>query len=392
MSLHEDMSAAERDFFASRGRNTDALLAENKDGVQRVTDETPVQSVPDAGADRRDAPELGGPSDTSQAAAHPPSPAAVQDETKSAPAPIEDAEEAPDPQTGHPKRVRWARYQAERERAEALDKQYKELQEKWTRLDERVNLFNEALKDDAPQQVEEDPEPDKLQDAYGYMEWQNRQIQKLQANQEQWRRQQEEAALEQRINQAYLYDAQRFQAQQPLFKTAYDWLIANRLQQLENMEPWSTPEQRMAAVQQEERNHARNALSRGISPAETLFNQAKLWGFEHWYAAQQQNNQSPAPAGGNGGAAPAAHGMSPPGVPQTVAPPANPQVPNAVQQVQAIAANQNAARSLSNGGGAPLQNIDARALASMSQEEFEAVFNRLQNSRNKAQLRELMGY
>ena len=35
MSMQDDFTDAERGYFGSRGRNTDALLAENKDNVQR---------------------------------------------------------------------------------------------------------------------------------------------------------------------------------------------------------------------------------------------------------------------------------------------------------------------------------------------------------------------
>ena len=39
----------------------------------------------------------------------------------------------------------------------------------------------------------------------------------------------------------------------------------------------------------------------------------------------------------------------------------------------------------------PSPNLDARALAAMSEEEFAQIFSRLQNTRDKARLRELMG-
>jgi hypothetical protein len=59
---------------------------------------------------------------------------------------------------GHPKRVTYNRYD---ERA---------------RLDERVRLIGEALREDQTQQVvDDDPPPDKMQNVFEYMEWQDRQ-------------------------------------------------------------------------------------------------------------------------------------------------------------------------------------------------------------------------
>jgi len=65
--------------------------------------------------------------------------------------------------------------------------------------------------------------------------------------------------------------------------------------------------------------------------------------------------------------------------------------PSAVQQIEAINRGQQAARSLSNAGGASINAFSARDLATMTDDEFAAVFNRLQASGNKAKLRELMG-
>jgi hypothetical protein len=397
MSLDET-TQAERDFFASRGRNTDALIAENPDlKHERVTDETPVRDAPDTGAgtqqrEQREG-EGRGPVHIPERQPSQPTVSGAQPESSEARSgPIPDDQDEPGP-GGHPKRVTWNKYKQLMDERETWIAERQAYTDRMARLDERLKLINEAM---TPQEQEEQP-PDPTQDAYGFMQWQEQQRRNDRAQFEQFMRQQAERDVENQIQEAYKADAARFAAQVPQFGAAYYYVINNRDAQLQNMEPWLSPQDRAAVIRQEELNGVRNAIEHGLSPAERIYQQARLWGFDGWYAYQQeqarQRQETPgavttgSPPGANGAA-----GGAQPAAPQPNGGQQNTGAPSAVQRVEAVVAGQAASRSLSQaGGGNPVQPFSARDLADMSEEEFNAVFSRLQGTGNKARLRELMG-
>ena len=143
-------------------------------------------------------------------------------------------------------------------------------------------------------------------------------------------------------------------------------------------------EQRQLVLKQEELGLAQTAVAAGLSPSHRIWELARGRGFDSWLAQQQAN--------GNGAAyAPSPAPTYAPPVSNGYAPPVPNGGPSAVQQIEAINRGQQAARSLSNAGGASINAFSARDLATMTDDEFAAVFNRLQASGNKAKLRELMG-
>jgi hypothetical protein len=72
---------------------------------------------------------------------------------------------------------------------------------------------------------------------------------------------------------------------------------------------------------------------------------------------------------------------------------AQPKAPTAADVVNAIQRGQTASASLSRAGGtAPDTQLTAEVLANMSEKEFEALYNELQDGGNKERLMQLFGH
>jgi hypothetical protein len=224
-----------------------------------------------------------------------------------------------------------------------------------------------------------------MQDAYAYMEWQTRQRERDRAEFQNYRDQQRAQHEQQQLAAICADDVQNFSRQQPLYPVAYRYLMEHRFRELQVNHPELSHEQRQLVLKQEELGLAQTAVAAGLSPSHRIWELARGRGFEGWLAQQQAN--------GNGAAyAPSPAPTHAPPVSNGYAPPVPNGGPSAVQQIEAINRGQQAARSLSNaGGGTAINAFSARDLATMTDDEFAAVFNRLQASGNKAKLRELMG-
>jgi hypothetical protein len=212
----------------------------------------------------------------------------------------------------------------------------------------------------------------------------DRQRQRDRAEFENYRNQQNEAQQQHQLAAICANDVQNFSRQQPLYPVAYQYLMGHRFRELQVNHPELSDERRQLVLKQEELHLAQTAVASGLSPSHRIWELARGRGFDGWLAQQQAN--------GNGAAyAPSSAPTYAPPVSNGYAPPVPNGGPSAVQQIEAINRGQQAARSLSNAGGASINAFSARDLATMSDDEFAAVFNRLQNSGNKARLRELMG-
>jgi hypothetical protein len=399
MSFDDGMTQAERDFFASRGRNTDQILAENPGLNQpRSTDETPAQPAPgtDGAAARPQVNEKGVPHIPSQEqGVTPPAHAVTQPTTEAPSGSLADDQDEPGPE-GHPRRVTWNKYKQLLDQQAQWQNERQQYVEKFARADERLRLINEAMQDQQPPQ-DEDPPPDPLQDAYAYMQWQDRQRERDREQFQEYVQRQSERDAHDSVVRAYQEDAQRVSAANPLFAAQYAYLMQHRDAQYQVLRPDLNPQQRKQAIREEEWNTAREFLESGRSPAEGISQMARLYGFDGWFAAEQekaraQTQAQPGAPTGNGAAPPAGAAAPTLGgpIPGARAPQAG--TPSAVERIAAINQNQTASRSLSQtGGGTPVVQVDAQALANMSEEEFAAYFSHLQNTGNKARLRELMG-
>jgi hypothetical protein len=360
MSLDTSLSPGEEAFLASRGANAEALVAENPD-IKSGYD--PGDGKPFVEAERT---------------------VETPQETLTV---EQGGQELQIDSQGHPKRVTYNKYRQAQERIAELEAENRARAEREVVLDERLRLINEALtEDNAAQVVDEDPAPDPMLDAYAYMEWQTRQRERDRAEFDQYKQQQNVQQEQQQLAAICANDVQNFSQRQPLYPVAYRYLMEHRFRELRTNHPELSDEQRRVMLGQEEAHLAQTAVAAGLSPSHRIWELARGRGFDSWLA-QQQNGNGAAPAYAPAAYTPPAYATN--GGAYAPAAPSGGQ--SAVQQVEAINRGQQAARSLSNAGGASINAFSARDLATMTDDEFAAVFNRLQVSGNKAKLRELMG-
>jgi len=223
MSLDTSLSPGEEAYIASRGANAEALVAENPD-IKSGYD--PGDGKPFVESER----VVETPQETqTQTAEH-------------------GGEEQPQ---GHPKRVTYNRYRQAQERIAQLEAENRARAEREVVLDERLRLINEALQEDQTQVVDDDPMPDKMQDAYAYMEWTDRQRQRDRAEFENYRNQQNEAQQQRQLAAICANDVQNFSQRQPLYPMAYRYLMGHRFRELQVNHPELSHEQRQLVLKRE---------------------------------------------------------------------------------------------------------------------------------------------
>lgn len=332
-------------------------------------------------------------------------PAATADDDDDEPAPA--AAAAPGtPQAvaeqQHPRRVSWSKYSREteelRKKVAEAEGTIAEQRTNQARLDERLRIINEALTTPPPQQTaaeaQDDPKPDPEQDVFGYVKWLERQVERTnQQFQEfastQTERQQAESENI-NLNNSYLQDANTFAAREPNFVPAYQFLMQSRVNELAHyffgkdlteqgtkLTPQET-KQITDEITSEERALVQNAMKGNRSPAQEVYKMARMRGFRPEAPAAaapaQNGNGAAQPAGaapaaarpnGNGAAAPAAQ-------------------PSVSAEIARIRSGQDAALSLSQGGGAPAVTLDAQRLASMPDDEFNALLDSMSESQRRA--------
>jgi hypothetical protein len=124
-------------------------------------------------------------------------------------------------------------------------------------------------------------------------------------------------------------------------------------------------------INAEEAEIVRSAYAAGINPADRLYRVAVASGFNA--------NGAAAPVPGNGAAA-------------AVMPTGNAPMPapNVAAEIAAARNGQRAALSLSQGGGAPADQLTPQLLADMPQDQFNRIKERIERT-NPSRWRELMG-
>lgn len=294
---------------------------------------------------------------------------------------------------------------------EALQGQFNQLQQQFSVGSERLQKVSELIESQQrlqqeqqqKQQEAQNQPPNKDEDLFGYLEWQNQQnASKLdqlsdlvtksqdayQDNQIQQRQQQQH---EQLLN-AYATDARNFMQQNPDFTEAYAHVINGRDGELQMM-GYNDPQQRAQIISQEEQTIALQLMQQGKSPAQFIYEWAKQRGFQPAQAnvdpnnqaeQLQQNNQPPVNTQNNAGQMQQY---------QQLAQNNQQQAPNAPQQqniqqngqqsgmdkVSQLAQNTAANKSLSGAGGGEVQTNTIRTLAAMSDSDFERLMEKHPN-------------
>jgi hypothetical protein len=291
-----------------------------------------------------------------------------------------------------PRRVNYARYRRDIDKREKELKEERErnrvMAENQARLDERMKLLTEALTPQKKEEMEDqDPMPDPEQDIFGYAQWQGRQIERLAAEVNNIktgsRAQQDEAQL----FDAYKNDVVNYARQDPTFSPAYQYLMASRTIELAQVFFGKDVTEEGATLSPQEATQIRNAIAEeekeivaatlksGGSPAQRILALAKGRGFR-----PQQAQNAPQPA--DTGAAPAADAAKG-GVP-AVKDKGGLDRPSVTDEISRIKQGQEAARSLSNGGGAPNAPLTAEKLVAMSEEEFSALYESMSPAEQRA--------
>jgi hypothetical protein len=388
----------------------DGLSAEEQAAFDAMRSDTTVAGGtvdPEPDADAADKGAEQGADKAAPAAGDKPEQAAAEDDDEAdEPAPAAGTQPQPG-QAGEkpPRRVSYSKYARETgELKKALDDAQKERTTNaaaQARLDERLRILNEALlsgqapdKPDQPQ--DDDPEPDADKDIFEHNKWLKRQLTKTQgqinelATGLQGERQQSQA--DQALQNGYLADVQQFVAKEPNFAPAYQYLMQVRTAQyaqilfdkdLGEQGVQLTPQEFsriQSEVAREEKQLVGAALQKGKSPAEHIFKVARASGFRP-QAAQQAAPQ------GNGAAAKPGNGAAANGNGNGAAAGGPSKAAQASEEIARIKNGQDASLSLSGGGGSPAVPLTAEKLASMSEDEFNAMIESLPES----EIRRLMG-
>lgn len=305
-----------------------------------------------------------------------------------------------------PRRVNWNKYAREKERADTAEKRAKDMEEMFTRTDERLKLLNDALSGANQRKQEQaenqDPEPDKEKDAFGWMNWAGRQLanmQKLVSEQTQSRQASND---EQAVADSYVTDVRRFIADPENkdgknFAGAYTFLMDQRMGELAlyyysldivsddgkvDKTKLSVDQERRlkAEIAAEERELVTNAIAAKQSPAMAVYRMARARGFRPVAAAAAGAANG---AGAGAGAANGAGGGKAPGsLAEGAGGATNGQQggqarqpgqtqPSVAEEIAKVRNGQAANVSLSNGAGSPgQQTLTPERLANMSQAEF----------------------
>lgn len=213
-------------------------------------------------------------------------------------------------------------FHEERERRKGLQRQLQEMQDKWTRADERIQMLLDNKKEEAP--------PDPNEDPLGYQNWKTGKIEKELAA-ERSRVGEASKKLEGQVQDLRLrteIDAMErsFQAKNPDYDDALQHLVKTQMAVFEEIEPDEA--ERQAQVRQGLSGVVQQALSHGKNPAEAVYKMAQKLGYKKTEA-------------------------------------------NQTKQIEDIEKGVKASTSLGSAGGKTSSPLTAEALADMSDEDFE---------------------
>lgn len=369
--VDDGFTDAERDFFSSRGENTEGLVSSD------AVSSPPASEAPAAGA-------------TPAPAAVSPAPGAAPAAAPAAAPPedgADDDDDAPAADGKPQRRVNFRKFQRSEEARKKAETEFAAFREQTAgeraRLTERLDLINQALQTSPQQQAQDehaDPEPDPEQDIFAHNRWLGRQLAKANDRLSTYDERETARTQDTELQSNYQRDARRFAEQNPDFAQAYVHLIRNRLAELEAYGV-TDPGERDRMVLAEERDLVARALRDGASPAERIFNLAKGRGYTRQAAPAPNGNGNPAAVP----AAPAAAAAVPGSLAAPAAAPAA--KPSVVEEVERIKKGQDASMSLSNAGGSPGDQLTPETLANMPMDQFQELLSRLPKSRQK----ELLG-
>ena len=245
---------------------------------------------------------------------------------------------------------------AEREEHKKTKQALAELQERAARFDERLKLLA-GLKEPGAREA---PIPDPEQDLPGYVRHLEARVTKAEETAETTTKAFDEQKAQSDLHTAYVADARRFAAGQADFGEAYRFLVDARIREYQAM--GVTDDAEIARrVQQDEIALAREALDAGESPSRRVYDVSVARGYTPPVSEGGDGSEQREPATETEGA----------------------------ERLKQLGQVQEANKSLSSVSGAAGGALTAEALAEMSEEEFQEVYERLKREDPK-QLQQLM--
>lgn len=249
-------------------------------------------------------------------------------------------------------------FHRERERRKSAETELQQMREQRARADERLAVLNEIIgasevPQGRPQQQQAVEPPDPETDIFGYVKWQKDEIERLKNEQRSFVQQQEQYRIAQDTQHYYKNDALNYMKSTPDFPDAYAYIAQSYTQELRAK--GFSDEQIQANLQAEEAQIAYNAMQQRKSAAQVIYDMAKARGYTPKAGGAASNQQS---------------GQSDP-----------------TQKIEAIQRAQKATPTLSGAGGGAVEGLTPETLASMSEEEFAAVAEKL----GKHKMRKLLG-
>jgi hypothetical protein len=364
-----ELTEDEMHYFESGGDVKESLTKEPTDAPPPKPDEAPTAEVP---ASPPTAPEA-------------PAEVAEADDA-------DDEPEAPAEPGKRGRRVSRKEFDSERAARLAAEKQYNDAQVRNARVEERLNLLQQAIapQPEAPAPVEA-PDPEK--DIFAYTRYLADQLNAVTSKVSDYEARITAGQQEMDNERRYFQAMNDFAGTKADFVPAYNYLLRSRAAELTSRSYQVTPEQIQGimdgrvrvpqeiadALRLEERDLYRSAFAAGQDPAAQIYQYATMRGYRAPAAAPA------APAGTPGtplGGAPAARQVAPSGQ-QT-----------ATDVISSIQRGQPAAASLSKAGGGPTDSeLTPQALADMSEERFAEILNELQQrgEKGKMELQRLFG-
>lgn len=294
------------------------------------------------------------------------------------------------------------RFREQRNSNVTLEEENKKLRDSYTKLESRLDTLQQLWQNPQQQQQEQQTEdktpksiveqimadageaPDHETDVFAHAKWLQgvmaKQSQALAALEErlitqtQEIREKEIEPVRQQLTEQekinyYRQDASSFARSNPAFGEAYKHLINQRHATLA-LTGFTDANQRLAQIRNEERELVDMAIQQNQRPAEFIYNYAVAMGFKPTVADPVP---APNPAAGSTSPAPAPAAPPPPASMVPGAPAPN----EAAQRLMNAQAAQNAAGTLSGAGGAAAEQVNAEAIANMSDEEFLALHQKL---------------
>lgn len=247
----------------------------------------------------------------------------------------------------------------ERERHKATKAELDSAREMATRANERIAVFTDLIqKSMTPaeqqqaqtQQQQDDPRPDPEKDIFAFVNWQARQMERMEKMLQEKSENFDKHTAEQRVRDAVVQDARTFNERTPDFRDAYTFLVASVDRELQAVGV-ADPHERARRIAREERTLVENALQQKVSPSQVIYNLSKARG----YTPQQQTQK--------------------------------PDTTSNAKKIEQIAQGQKVAGNpLSNAGGSSGEGLTVEAFVNMSEAEYNAAIAKLSPTQRKALL------